>query len=75
MVTELMRAVIEQAPRTARALQLQGRGRLEAAAKEALKRATETIAPDGLPDEPNAARSLREMIFADALAEMTADEG
>lgn len=74
MLTELMQAVIEQAPKTARRLQRQGPQALETAARASLKRARETMAPDGLPEEPNAARSMREMILADALAEMTADE-
>lgn len=74
MLTELMQAVIEKAPKTARALQRKSPQALEIAAKASLKRARETMAPNGLPDEPNAARSMQETIFSEALSEMTADE-
>ena len=73
MISELMQAMMEQAPAKAKALTRNGPEKLEQTVKGAVKRARENLAPNGLPeDDPNQTRMLEEMIFSDALAELTA---
>lgn len=74
MITALMQAMIEQAPKQARALQDRGPDAMETAVRAAANRAHETLDPDGTISArgPNEAQTINEQAFRDALAELIA---
>ena len=68
MIGQLMQAMVERAPKKARALQNRGPDKLEAYCKMIAQQAMEEVRGQGVPDsDPNRQQMVREIAFQTAL--------
>lgn len=72
MITELMMAMVERAPKKARQIQNGGKGKLEAYVRKIVAQADQEIALQNVPqDDPNRMRMVQETAMALALETAT----
>lgn len=75
MITELMMAMVEQAPKKARRIQDRGKGKLEAYVRMIVQQAEAEIAAQNVPEnDPSREVMVREMAMALALETALAGE-
>lgn len=72
MITELMQAMVERAPKKAKRIQSRGKGKLEAYVRQIVAQAEKEIALQNVPaSDPNRERMVQETAMALALETAT----
>lgn len=75
MITEIMQAMVEQAPKKTRRIQDRGKGKLEAYVKMIVAQAGEEVDLQNVPrNDPNRDRMVREVAMALALETALSNE-